>query len=517
MNLQIPALLSHQVPWRDLPQRFKLLRCGRRAGKDVFSLHAAVVGHGPPDCPGPPWCPRSPHPATEPCFRGLAHGLDVAWIAPTNPQALILWETEIVPRFKGKVPVNEVERTVTIGAATLWVRSAEAIESVRGLGKRIAGVVVNEAAHMDLEYAWRSVIRPILMDNRGWAVIGSTTNCGSDGYRDPDTGNLRTPSYFNVLCQEVQDGKRDPLEWVCVHATAEQNPKIAPSELASLIGEYPQGSVALQQEVYAELLTSAAGRAFPEFRPDLHVLREFHVPPNWRWAACLDWGYRRGYFAVCALGPDGDIVLVWEKVLQGLSADQAGQACGLGSARFPIEYIAVDSAMQANIGMGETLLEQFQRGFDRGAPRPWPVSIVPSVKGPHSIAAGTQVLHRYLAYRVAKDGKVPDWGRPHLRMTQECPELASVLKSLALDPRHPDAYDTTGNDHAADAIRYLLGSRPPLADPWPAGFDPDSHPGFDESYRRKRPYEVSLTQHDAQHASAQPEYVRQGPLTEAGW
>src|SRR5262245_7027115 len=127
-EITVHALLEHQQPAHDSPARFKVLRCGRRWGKDAFAEHVSLLGHGPNEQ-----------------WKGLIHGRDVIWLAPTIPQAMALWKNEVEPRFRGRdsIDVNKVEKTVTLtnpdGSAysTLWVRSAEAIHSIRGIGKRL--------------------------------------------------------------------------------------------------------------------------------------------------------------------------------------------------------------------------------------------------------------------------------------------------------------------------------------------------------------------------------------------
>jgi hypothetical protein len=176
----IPPALPHQRLILDDDHRFKVVRAGRRFGKSRLSLRAAVCGHGP-----------------NMKYRGLMSGMDVAWIAPDYPQSLIIWNEEVRPRFSGRpgISLNKAEHTVTTewNNATLYVKSAEAIDGVRGIGANLAGVILEEAAHFDLEYAILGVIRPALMDNKGWALYQSTTKGGS---------------YFNQICEEILAGER---------------------------------------------------------------------------------------------------------------------------------------------------------------------------------------------------------------------------------------------------------------------------------------------------------------------
>jgi hypothetical protein len=491
------------VAWAASSARWKVLRCGRRTGKDTGTLVMSIMGHGPETCPGPDRCVRAPHRPDEPCFRGILDGLDVVWIAPDYPQAGLIWAAEIEPRFRHKdnVDVNASERTVKFhGLGQLWIRSAETIDTVRGVGKFLAGVVVNEAAHLDLAYAWRQILRPALMDNRGWAILASTTNAGHDG-NVTDLGDGKaakvTPSYFNRLCEEIEAGKRGP-EWEQFYGTAHDNPKMHPKEIAELISEYPADSLALQEEVYAKLLKARKGIVFSEFREDLHVVPpRFEVPNHWRWAAGLDFGFRApGWFGLFACGPDGDIVCWDELYFKGLHAFEAGRQCGMKAlqAKVALEYVACDEAMdqKTGAGLGPTIFEEFQKGFDAAyGGRSRGPRLIKTAKGPGSRAHRVQLTHHYLAYRIDEHGKVPPLWQPALKFHPRCANLIRTLPTLPYDAINIEDVDTTAEDHAYDGASYFLMSRPPKAHAWQERQDENTHPGMDFEHRtrKKRAYE----------------------------
>src|SRR5690606_22339595 len=153
----------HAKQWPILASeaRFKVVRAGRRFGKDRLALYASVVGHGPEGEDGRPRWP------------GIAQGVDVAWVGPDYPQIRAIWREEVEPRFGGLAPqvaLHRQERRLTIaGGGALEFRSAENIDSLRG--RRLGGCVLNEAAHFDLEYALKDVTLPALLDLGGWVII----------------------------------------------------------------------------------------------------------------------------------------------------------------------------------------------------------------------------------------------------------------------------------------------------------------------------------------------------------
>lgn len=468
-----------------------MIRAGRRFGKDTIDLHCSIMGHGPAVCPGPSLCPRAPHSPDEPCFRGILDGFDVVWLAPDNPQANIIWNQEIETRFRHKdnviVNASASPRTVQfVGLGTLHICSAESIAAVRGVGKFLGGVVVNEAAHMDLQHAFRTVLRPALMDNKGWAIFSSTTNASLDG-----NAEKRTPSHFNTICAEIQAGTR-AAEWAEFYGTAHDNPKIDGKEIADLIGEYTPDSVALQEEVYAKLLEGRIGLVFSEWRDDLHIVPDaFEVPSHWRWAAGLDFGFRApGWFGLFAMGPESDVVCMDELYFKGLHAHEAGRQCGrkILTASAAVEYVACDEAMdqRTGAGTGPTIFEEFQQGIDsvyggkgRG-PR-----CIKVAKGPGSRAHRVQVTHHALAWKVDEHNKVPPLFQPRLKFHPRCANAIRTIPKLPYDPIKLEDVDTAAEDHPYDGMSYFLMSRPPRAHAWVEAQDEDTNPGFDYAKREK--------------------------------
>lgn len=249
--IRIPSPRETQRPVLDHPARFKMVRAGRRYGKTRLEFIAAVRGHGPI---GQATGAR--------IFKGLAQGGDIVWIAPDFPQSDTIWEEEILPRFFGRagVTVSEKHRLVGLGKqlgedadgepvyqGTLRIRSAENINSVRG--KKLDGIIIDEAAFMKLLAAWRRVLRPTLIDRAGWAIIASTTDLGSD---------------FNGMIAEVEAGKRGP-NWHAWHFRTRDNPYVSDEEKLELSREYVPGTAEEQQELDAELLETLGTMFREEF------------------------------------------------------------------------------------------------------------------------------------------------------------------------------------------------------------------------------------------------------------
>jgi predicted phage terminase large subunit-like protein len=227
--ITIPKPLANQRPILDSAARFKIVRAGRRFGKSRLGLRASILGHGPlTDFPD----------GRRPLRRGVVDGGTIAWIAPTYTQARAIWVEEIVPRFAGKMycRINESQKTLTVGTGRLLLRSAESIDSLRGI--KLDGVVNDEGAFFDLDYALHRVLRPALIDRNGWTLTVSS----------PDIG-----SYFNRLVAEVERGERGD-DWQAWRGYTRDNPRLSPAEIDDMYSDYPPGSTDLLQELEAELL-----------------------------------------------------------------------------------------------------------------------------------------------------------------------------------------------------------------------------------------------------------------------
>ena len=56
--------------------------------------------------------------------------------------------------------------------------------------------------------------------------------------------------------------------------------------------------------------------------------------------------------------------------------------------------------------------------------------------------------------------KLNSKGRPRLQIFKSCPNLIKELQGIPVDPNKPEDVDTKAPDHAYDALRYLIMSRP---------------------------------------------------------
>lgn len=473
-EVRLKGPLPHQEPCYVSEKERKILRWGRRVGKTRIAFLKAIVGHGPTGdwsatigegafARTVSWAGRK--------LRGVIAGFDVFWISRDYKQAGVIWREEVKPRFQGQAPhikivesdkrVDFMDGTRVIGS--FIVRSAENINSVRGSGDRLAGVIIDEAAYLDLQEAVDEVVEPALLDNEGWLVLMSTTNAGPDGYEELDTGK-RTPSYFNILCERFENGLLGD-EWGHWHLTTYDNPLLTRRSVDKLVSRYPSiDDPKCQQEIFASLLVSFAGVAFPEWRDHVHTMRllpERMPAIPFRWAAGGDWGYEApGYLHLFA-STDTFSYCRFEYQFQRMRPYDVGYAFTKAIQRFPRpEWIAIDTPAVSD--GGPDILEKLQQGAN-AASRHAPTFINPP-KGPGSRETKKTLLHDYLAWEMNEDGEVTEHGKPKLMFHPDCEGVVRTLPRLPRDPKKVEDVDTDADDHAYDSVTAWLMARTPYVE-----------------------------------------------------
>ena len=191
------------------------------------------------------------------------------------------------------------------------------------------------------------------------------------------------------------------------------------------------------------------GAAFPEFDRNKHVIPPFDIPPHWERVKGVDYGYASESACLwAAIDPeDGTIIIYRELYMKGLTGDELGSIIREMEASDPRSVPGVlDTAAWSNHGkayhgptVGEVLLQQGHKLRRADKAR------IP----------GKIQIHERLKLNMAT-------GRPKLQIFSGCPNTIRELESIPLDKRNPEDVDTHADDHAYDALRYLVMSRPRL-------------------------------------------------------
>jgi hypothetical protein len=165
-----------------------------------------------------------------------------------------------------------------------------------------------------------------------------------------------------------------------------------------------------------------------------------------------DWGYHSPFAAVWGAVssgrtdggaevpyPKGSIIIyreIWGKGVDNVN--QAERIAALSVGENPI--CAADPSIFNNQG-GPTIADQFHRVFDK---------------------------YKHPYFKEADNDRISGWAQirqrlvsnpPLLYIFSTCPYLLETLPSMTIDKRKPEDLDSTGNDHAVDALRYLCKAR----------------------------------------------------------
>jgi len=207
-------------------------------------------------------------------------GGDCWWLSPTYKMAGQVWRDlrRSVRRLPG-LQVSEVDRrleTTTGGAIT--IRSAHAPDFLRGAGLHFA--VLDEAAFMAPEL-WPEVVRPMLLDRRGGALLLST----------PYGRN-----WFYDLYRLGQD--RAQPDWRAFHYTSYDNPLLDPAEIDAIRRVTPERI--FRAEYLAEFLDDA-GEVFRGLREAASAPLGAAPQPGRVYVAGVDWGRSRDYTAIAVI------------------------------------------------------------------------------------------------------------------------------------------------------------------------------------------------------------------------
>lgn len=193
------------------------------------------------------------------------------------------------------------------------------------------------------------------------------------------------------------------------------------------------------------------GAAFPEFNKDIHVKKAYPIPSSWPRFRGADWGYSSpGCVLWLAVSPDKDIVVYREMYFKGLHAPEVADRVLELEQGENVSYGILDISAWSRRGelgpsIGQTMNECGCR---------WKPSGRVAVQGArNSRISGKLELHRRLALN-------PRTGRPWLTIFDNCVNLIRTLPRLPVDANDTEDVDTDSEDHAYDALRYGLMSRP---------------------------------------------------------
>lgn len=317
-----------------------------------------------------------------------------------------------------------------VGDILIEFKTAERPENLVGVG--LDGLWIDEAARLKPE-AWLGGLRMRLSDHRGWTIF-STTPLGRNWF------------YYEVIRRAEEFSPISDPDYGMVRFHTADN-----TAVPGLVEEVEMARRTLPERYfrreYEADLTCFAGMVFDEFDPDIHVLSPRNrlgvqaAPAELvEVRAGVDWGFRNPG-AIVVLGKDGDGAwyVLDEKVEAGLPVSAEAGPSWVGYARqlsrkYKIGRFACDPS-------GASFISAFRRAG------------LPAHPAENNVAAGIQAVATLLHAD-------PQTGWPSLFIQPNCTHLLDEIGAYAWDDDTEGEQPQKVNDHAVDALRYALYSRP---------------------------------------------------------
>lgn len=250
-----------------------------------------------------------------------------------------------------------------------------------------------------------------------------------------------------------EDPRYRPEDYQYIPATLDDNPFLDQEEYAANLESLPEELARAYRYGDWDIFP---GQYFGEWRKAKHVSSAHRqYPRHFQRVRAVDWGYVKP--GVCLwlvkLPDSGRWYLEHEYVFSRTLAADVAREIGRRTTDLgvKVQYTVADTAMWTPDGtVGESMAETFQR---HGVPM---VKADKRRVGTMDRPLGWQRFRHWLK-------ESPD-GTPWLTVSPECPYTARTIPALVSDTTRPEDVDSDGEDHAADALRYFVMSRPPIGE-----------------------------------------------------
>jgi phage terminase large subunit len=199
------------------------------------------------------------------------------------------------------------------------------------------------------------------------------------------------------------------------------------------------------------------GQIFPDFRRDIHVVRPFAIPKEWKKIRCMDWGENNP--TTCnwiAVDPEGNLWVYREYSKRQEFTPYHSKAIKKLSGNEKYEWTVIDPSVKGRRGRsGKNIDEEYKKeGFK------------PLLMGNNNVSAGISRLHRL--FYVDPDRIHPitkEKGSPRIFFFDTCGETIDCIeqyrwKKPTNDDEDPQEKPLKKDDHLIDGIRYGVMSKP---------------------------------------------------------
>ena len=350
---------------------------------------------------------------------------------------------ELYPKAFPGCRFREVEKIWTFpsGAKLEFGFLERDADVYRYQGQAYSWIGFDEITHLATEFSWNYLSSRLrTTDPEIQPYMRCTANPGGAGAHWVKKRYVH-PSEPN----ESFTGK-DGLTRKFIPARLDDNPYLSKD------GRYEQMLKALPDVQRKQLLEGdwdiTEGAAFTEFDTEIHVIPPFEIPIGWERVKGIDYGYASESSCIwgCVDPTDGTLIIYRELYRKGLTGEDLAVMITNMELEDPFSVQGVlDTAAWNRTGTtGPTVGETLQRAGHKLR------------RADKNRIQGKIQIHEYL--------RVQPSGRPKIQIFTSCPNLIRELQSIPLDKSNPEDVDTHAPDHAYDALRYLIMSRPKVND-----------------------------------------------------
>jgi len=310
-------------------------------------------------------------------------------------------------------------------------------------GQAYSWIGFDEITHLPTEFSWNYLASRLrTTDSEITPYLRCTANPGGVG------AHWVKKRYVTPMIPNESFEGLDGLTRKFIPARLEDNPYLSHD------GRYEQMLQALPEVQRRQLLEGnwdiTEGAAFTEFDSNIHVISPFDIPLSWERLKGIDYGYASE--SACIWGSvdptDGTLIIYRELYQKNLTGVDLASVITRMEVQDPYSVQGVlDTSAWARTGTtGPTVGETLQRAGHKLR------------RADKNRIQGKIQIHEYL--------RVQQSGRPRLQIFNTCPNLIRELQGIPLDKSNPEDVDTHAPDHAYDALRYLIMSRPRVNDPY---------------------------------------------------
>ena len=236
-----------------------------------------------------------------------------------------------------------------------------------------------------------------------------------------------------------------------VSASSIENRHLPDGYVAAMLENYSKERA--EREIYGSW-DAFQGMIYNEFDRSLHVVKPFAIPSHWTRVMGRDHGYRNPSAAVWgAIDPDDNIYIYREYYQRERLIKEICDDLVVANKGEKLEGDYVDPSISAT--RGQTGLSDWDEYLEH-LPRTWPM-----VAAQNDVALGIDRVKNFLKAD-------PRTQRPRLYIFDTCEALLEEITQYRWKERPMGQSDTSAekeepvkvNDHALDALRYLIMSRP---------------------------------------------------------